>query len=190
MKIDVTYPRRTKIEARRDDLIGWAKGPFLFAAYLCPIVNLATGGKAWSVIVLWALYMVWTLGFSTDMVEYNLISQCIRLVTQSCILLLLIDLLLAPGWAAVVVPIVCFSSLFAVGILFLCDLPKQRHNMLPMLALSGAALIAAILGLLILDCPKWPLAVLGALSSALLVTCVCVLGGDMAREMKKMFHTE
>ena len=34
---------------------------FLAAAAVCPVVNLILGGKAWSVLVLWSLYMVWTL---------------------------------------------------------------------------------------------------------------------------------
>ena len=191
MKVKVTYPSIQKEKVQRSDIIKWAKWLFLFAAYICPIINICTGGKAWSVIVLWSLFIVWSLIFSPSVIEYNRISQSIKLITQSCILLILINALLTPGWAAEVVPIVCFSGLIVVGVLFFTDLERQKHNMLPMLLLTIVAFIAAVIGLIVLhDCSRWPLVVMGAISFALLIACVLVFDGELVRELKKLFHAK
>ena len=100
----------------------------LAAAIASVLVNWATGGKAWSLIVLMSLYMVWTLVLSPDLVEYNRISQFIKLITCTCILLTLIDVFLISGWAVIVVPIVGFGGLIVAGILFLTDLERQKQN--------------------------------------------------------------
>lgn len=191
MKVKVTYPPVQKEKVQRSDIIKWAKWLFLFTAYICPIINICAGGKAWSIIVLWSLFIVWTLIFSPSVIEYNRISQSIKLITHSCILLILINALLAPGWAAEVVPIVCLSGLIVVGVLFFTDLERQKHNMLPMLLLTIVAFIAAVIGLIVLhDCSRWPLVVMGAISFALLIACVLVFDGELVRELKKLFHAK
>ncbi len=189
MNIKITYPTITKHALQRQDIIRWAKWPFLAAAYVCPIVNLWLGGAAWSVVVLWSLWLVWSLGLSTDLVEYNRISQFIKLIVNAAILLILIDVLLAPGWAATVVPIVCFGGLTVAGVLFFTDLDKQKQNVMPMLVLSAISfMIAAVWLLFWRQTSGWSLIVMGALSLALLVACFFVLGFGLLRECKKRFH--
>ena len=60
---------------------------FLAAAVACPVVNIATGGPAWSVIVLWSLYMVWTLCLKLPLVDRNLINLGVRFAVMTVILL-------------------------------------------------------------------------------------------------------
>lgn len=189
MKVEITYPLRKKQRVQRQDIIRCAKWPFLFSAYICPILNICTGGKAWSVVVLWSLWMAWSFLFSPDLVEYNRISQLIKLITHASILLIMIDVLLAPGWAIEVVPIVCFSGLIVVGTLFFTDLDRQKHNMMPMLLLTVLSIISSIAGLIIWrQESQWALAVMGALAFALLAASFMVLGKDFIRELKKRFH--
>ena len=191
MELKITYPPVGKRKLQQKKLIAIMRWPFLFAAYICPILNLVTGGKAWSLIVLMSLYTVWTLVLSPDLVEYNRISQFIKLITCSCILLALIDIFLAPGWAIEVVPIVCFCGLAISGILFFTDLERQKQNMLPMLLLIFLALIGSVIGLCLWhEESRWALAVMGAFALALLVACVITLGNDFTRELKRRFHTK
>ena len=188
MKVNLIYPQPQKKKMRRSEIMRVAKWSLISAAYLCPIINLCVGGRAWSVIVLWSLFMAWSLLLSPDLIEYNRISQFIKLITQSCVLLALIDLFLAPGWAVEVLSIVCFSALLTVGILFFTDRERQTHNMRPMLLLAVAALIAAIAGVCFFHNHHWSLIVMGALSFALLAVCARTMGGDMVHELKKLFH--
>lgn len=190
MKIELTYPPVSKRGFQRRKLVRIMRWPMLLVAYTCPIVNLCVGGKAWSVIVLTALYALWTLVFSPDLVEYNRISQPIKGIVFACILLTLIDVLLAPGWAMTVVPLVCFAGLMISSILFFTDLERQKQNMLPMLLLAVLSLLAAAVCLSVWRGEgRWALAAMGSFSLALLITCILILGSEFTREIRRRFHT-
>ena len=191
MKVDITYPIPGRERRLRQTLIQALKWPFLFAAYICPVINLAVGGKAWSLVVLWALFMVWSCAVSPALVEYNRVSQAIKLLSNACVLMILVDALLSPGWALEAVPIVCCSGLALSAILFFTDLERQKQNMMPLLLLAFASLIVGIFGL-ILWWERRPLSliVLAAVALALLAGCAYLLGPDFVRELKKRFHTK
>lgn len=148
MKLEITYPPVEKRRQRKKKLIKAAGWLMVLAALVCPVVNLAVGGKAWSLIVLMGLYMLWSLVLSPDLVEYNRISQFIKLLLSSCVMLVLIELAIVPGWALFVVPIVGFCGLIVCAALFFSDMVKQKQNMLPMLNLIFFAGLGSGLGLL------------------------------------------
>ena len=190
MKIKITYPSVEKRKLKYQKLLSIMRWLFLFAAVICPIVNIVTDGKAWSIIVLMSLYMVWTLVLSPDLVEYNRISQFIKLITCSCVLLTLIDRFLAPGWAIEVVPIVCFAGLVISGMMFFTDIERQKQNMLPMLLLIVFAIVGSIIGLCLWhEESRWALAVMGGSALILLAACIVTLGNDFVRELRRRFHT-
>ena len=191
MKVDITYPQQSRRKLQLNQIRGWIKWPFLFAAYICPILNLCTGGKAWSVIVLWSLWIAWSFVFSPDLVEYNRISQIVKLVADASALLIMIDLLLAPGWADEVVPLVCFSGIVVTGALFFTDLDRQKQNMMPMLWMILISIISVIISFSFwTEENGWALALMGAVAAALLLEFYSVLGRDLMREMNKRFHTK
>ncbi len=191
MKIEITYPAVEKKTLQRRKILRIARIPFTLAAIACPIVNLFTGGKAWSLIVLMSLYFAWTLLVSPDLVEYNRISQTVKLTVNSSILLALIDIFLSPGWAIEVVPIVCFAGLIVSGVLFFTNLERQKQNMLPMLLMIFVTQLGAIIGLSIYhEAKRWALIVMGVLSFALLAACIIALGRDFLRELQKRFHVK
>lgn len=191
MKLNVTYPSITKRKIQRKKVLSIVRWPLLSAAIICPVINYITGKKAWSIIVLMSLYILWTLVFSPDLVEYNRISQFIKFIIDSCILLTLINIFLVPGWAIEVVPIVCFSALTICGTLFFTDLDRQKQNMLPMLVFIFFTLIGSIIGLCIWhEESRWALAVMGVFSLILLIAIIVTLGSEFLRELKRRFHTK
>ena len=97
MKVKIVYPHVETKKPQRQDVIHWAKWPFLLSAFVCAVVNVAVGGPAWCLIALWSLWMVWSFLISPDMVEYNRISVWIKLITSTSILLMIIDALFLPG---------------------------------------------------------------------------------------------
>lgn len=191
MKVKITYPHLSKGKLR---LVEWSymiRWPFLFVAYLCPIINLVVGGKAWSVVVLWALLILWTLIFSPSLVEYNRISQFTKTVAYSAILLILIDVLLAPGWALEIVTIVFFAGLVVTGILFFTDLEKQKQNMMPMLWMIFISLLGVIASYVFwLKESGWEVIVMGSVAVALLFSSIFVLRIGFIDELKKRFHSK
>ena len=191
MHIDITYPPKERGGFNRRRLLHILRWPFFALAVSCPIVNLAVGGPAWSIIALLVLHVVWSLVLSPDLVEYNRMSQSIKIVVYSCILLTLIDVLLAPGWAAFVVPIVCFSGLAVVATLFFTDIGTQKHNMLPLILFILFAIIGSSIYLSIRhDTDDWPFIVLDSLSVVLVISFVIILGADFKRELIRRFHVK
>ncbi len=191
MKINIIYPPVEKRRLQYKKILNIVRWPVIFAAYICPIINILTGGKAWSIIVLMSLYMAWTLVISPDLVEYNRISQTIKLIVCSCILLTLIDVFIKPGWAIEVVPIVCFCGLVVSGILFFTDIERQKQNMLPMLLLIFFSIAGSVIGLCLWrEESRWALGIMGAFALALLICCITVLGNDFLRELKRRFHVK
>jgi len=192
MEIKIIYPQKNALKLQRHTIISWAKWPFLFAAYICPILNIAIGGPAWSVVVVWSLRIVWSFTFSPELVEVNRISLLVKLIVNASLLLIFINAFLYPGWAVEVVPIVCFSGLAGSGILFFTDIDRQKQNMMPMLVLIIVSIISSISGLIIWGKEEsiWSLALMGAFAVALLIAGVAVLGNDFIREIKRRFHTK
>lgn len=189
MKIKNTYPPEVKRSFQRRKLLNIVKWPFLIAAIACITVNICIGGKAWSAVAVCGLFVVWNMFVSTDLIEYNRISQFIKGITYSCILLTLIDLILSPGWAIIVVPIVCFGGLFISAILFYTDFERQKHNLLPMLLLAVASLIASIVCMSVFEETRnWEMIVMGSFSLVLLIVLIITLGGEFIRELKRRFH--
>jgi hypothetical protein len=187
MKVRITYPHVEKKKRQRAAVIAWARWPFILAAMVLAAVNLALGGPAWSLIGIWAIWVLWTFFISPTLVEYNRISLWIRFITDSCIMLLIIDGVYTSGWAFMVVPIVHFGGLFVSAVLFFTDVEQQKHNMMPILFLIVTGLISSVSGIAVFGV-TWELLVMGSLPLALLIIFFVVLKFDFVRELKKRFH--
>lgn len=188
MQIEMIYPkikRRSLFMRRLRFVCGYV---FLAAALICPVVNLLVGGPAWSVIALWSLYMVWTLLLKQPLVERNLLSQGVRLLADLSALLVLIDRLLCPGWAAFVVPLVDCAALAALCVLFFADMNKRRHNVMPLIAALVLSLTGSVLALFVFDLRTWPMIALASVSASLLAASAVALGGRLPAELHRRFH--
>ena len=163
---------------------------FLAAAVACPIVNLAVGGPAWSVIVLWSMYMIWTILLKMPLVERNLISQGVRLLVMTGILLVLIDWLIVPGWAAFVIPNVVYTALIVLAILFFVNVSKQRHNVMPLLVVVALTVVGSVIALFVFSETRWPMIVLAAVAASLLIVSIFILRTRLISEFRKRFHIE
>ena len=195
MNINITYPELSKKRATREKLIRILRLPFVLVAFACPIINIAVGGPAWSVVSLFGLYMIWNLAVAIDLIEYNRTSQFIKFITYSIIMLILIDTLLTPDspWGTTVIPIVTFSALVVAAVLFFTDFERQRHNLMPLLIIDILCLLAAV-GMIIyivestVDMALWPYIVMGSVSFALLISLAFTLKGGFIAELKRRFH--
>ncbi|MGI6579212.1 MAG: DUF6320 domain-containing protein [Saccharofermentanales bacterium] len=189
MEIKNIYPTVEKRKLIRQNLMLYSKWSFIFAGLICAVINLFTGGKAWSIVVIWSMWLVWSQLISPDMVEYNRISQTIKFIINSCVLLGLIDIFLAPGWSVKVIVIICFSALILVSVLFFTDFETQRQNMFPMLNFCTLSLLASIVGLVIEqnEDTYWTFVVMGSIAFLLLLAFIVLLGKDFLIEIKKRY---
>lgn len=191
MKKKITYPKVSPKIIKHQRLINFMKWPLLIAVVICPIINLITGGKAWSLVVLMSIYMAWDLVISRDLVEYNRISQFVKLITLTSLLLITIDVFLAPGWALEAVPILIFSGLIVTSVLFFTDIERQKQNIFPFLFLILLSIISSIVGLSFYhEKDSWPLTVMGAVALFLLITLSITLKENIINELKKGFSVK
>ena len=191
MKIKITYPKVSPKIIKHQRLINFMKWPLLIAVVICPIINLITGGKAWSLVVLMSIYIAWDLVISRDLVEYNRISQFVKLITLTSLLLITIDVFLAPGWALEAVPILIFSGLIVTSVLFFTDIEKQKQNIFPFLFLILLSIFSSIIGLSFYhEKDSWPLTVMGAVALFLLITLSITLKENIINELKKGFSVK
>lgn len=191
MKIKITYPKVSPKIIKHQRLINFMKWPLLIAVVICPIINLITGGKAWSLVVLMSIYMAWDLGISRDLVEYNRISQFVKLITLTSLLLIIIDIFLAPGWALEAVPILIFSGLIVTSVLFFTDIERQKQNIFPFLFLILLSIFSSIIGLSFYhEKDSWPLTVMGVVALFLLITLSITLKENIINELKKGFSVK
>ena len=191
MKIKITYPKVSPKIIKHQRLINFMKWPLLIAVVICPIINLITGGKAWSLVVLMSIYMAWNLVISRDLVEYNRISQFVKLITLTSLLLITIDVFLAPGWALEAVPILIFSGLIVTSVLFFTDIERQKQNIFPFLFLILLSIFSSVIGLSFYhEKDSWPLTVMGVVALFLLITLSFTLKENIINELKKGFSVK
>ena len=191
MHVKNTYPSITKGSNNRRRMLSILRWIFIVIAVASITVNIFVGAPIWSVIVILSLHVLWTLVLSPDLVEYNRISQSIKTVVWSSILLAAIDLFLYNGFALFVVPIICFGGLVICMTLFFTDIETQKHNMIPLIFFIIASIIASVVVLCIQhDEQSWPYMVLLGLSVTSLFTMIIVLGQDFLIELKRRFHVK
>ena len=191
MKIKITYPKVSPKIIKHQRLINFMKWPLLIAVVICPIINLITGGKAWSLVVLMSIYMAWDLVISRDLVEYNRISQFVKLITLTSLLLITIDVFLTPGWALEAVPILIFSGLIVTSVLFFTDIERQKQNIFPFLFLILLSIFSSIIGLSFYhEKDSWPLTIMGVVALFLLITLTITLKENIINELKKGFSVK
>lgn len=189
MKINITYPEKSKIIFKRRRFLKVTSWIFILLAIASVIVNLSVGGVYWFPVALMGLYIVWDLFLNIDLIEYNRISQFIKATIYSCILMFLIDTFLVGGWALDVISIVSFASVIISGVLFFTDFNRQKQNMMPIFYLIIIAIIWSFVGLFsALEMQSWPLIVLGSVTVLFLAVIIVTLRGDFIREIKCRFH--
>ena len=189
MEIKITYPHVEKRSLKRRRILTAVKWLVLSAASICPLINIAVGGKAWSVIVLMCLYMVYTMALSPDLVEYNRISQFIKFMICLCVFLMLIDVLLYPGWAVFTTSVICCCGLVISGALFITDFDRQKKNMFPMLLLVAFSMIWAAVGICSsIGESRASFILMEVLSVMVLLMFVITLGRGFVRELRCRFH--
>lgn len=190
MHVKNTYPKITKVSRNRKRMLNIVRWPFLAVSVAAPIVNLWIGGPLWCIIVILALVVIWKMVLSPDLVEFNRISQSIKVTVWSSILIAAVDLLFVNNhFALFVIPIVCFAGLTNCIVLFFTDLEIQKHNMLPLINFIFVSIIGSSIALYFYhDQENWPLIVLFGLSVLSLLSLIIVLGQDFKIEMQRRFH--
>ena len=190
MNIEIIYPSVGKpalFMAYFRKVLRWF---LIVAAVACPIINLAVGGQLWCLVADWVILGLWDILAKPDVIEYSLIRQTAKITIYVCVLLVLIDQLLAPGWASFVVPIVGCGALIVTVVIFVSDLHTQKQNMMPMIWMVLLALILSSVTLAGWPEKSWPMIALGGLSLLLIIVGSITLHREILLELKKRYHVK
>lgn len=189
MLVHATYPpAATQSFWRRNRLEIW-RSAFLIAGYTCLIINLLTGGIAWSVIAIGGLMLAWIVFLYRPQVENTPIKKLCDIAVAVCLYLFLLDSVLHTEMSEYVVPIVFFGDLIFIGLYFLLFFRKQKRNFLPLFELILVGLVSTLLALVGMRSLRWPMIVVGSVSLGLLVICFVLFRKPMMEEIRKKFHT-
>lgn len=191
MEIKLVYPPKKRIHKFWRVFCFIYNIIFVTSLFVCPTVNIIVGGKAWSVIVLFSEYLIWSSFISPSLYDLNRTSQSIKLLLNILILLILIDVLIKTGWGMLVIPIVSFVGLIACVALFFSDFERQKHNAAPFLLFSLLALGAGLFGIFAPSVDvKWNFYVLAGLSFVTIIVSLILLRKTIWLDLKKMFNSK
>lgn len=162
---------------------------FIVAAFVCLLVNYLAKGKAWSIIVVWSLFSAWRLFFSLRLVEFSIYSHAIKVTFYLVILLILIDSLLAPGWAQTVVPIVLFAYFLVMTILYFAIYSRRQRHLVSVMMLGALNLIMIPYSIHSWPIENWLAFAFGLSSLILFIIMVIANWKDIKYEIKARFLT-
>ena len=190
MNVEMIYPEVPRHDMFLLKLRRVLRLVFLLAIIVCPIVNIAVGGKAWSAVVVWCILIAWNIFVSPDVIEFGLMRQGVKMVLFAAVLQILIDQLLIPGWAGFVIPLFGTGALIFTAVIFVTDIHTQKQNMMPMIWLIFLALIFFIMAQIGWPELNWPMIVLGSTAWLLTFLGVIIFHKDLLLELKKRFHLQ
>lgn len=188
MQVHITYPELTQHSFWRRNRRELARGLFVLLAYACGVVNLAVGGKAWSLAAIGGLAVLWIAVFYKPLVENTIIKKITDVGGAVCLYLFLLDGIFGGNWSGFVTPIVFFAALIIAGTYFLAYFKKEKRNFMPLFELILAGFVAIFCGLVGWRKLDWPLIVVGSVSLALVVLTVALHFHAFTRELKKKIH--
>lgn len=162
---------------------------FIIAALACAIVNICVKGKAWSIVVIWSLISLWQLLFSLKIMEFSIYSHATRITFYLSVLLILIDYLLAPGWARTVLPIVLFAYLLVMFILYFALRDKRDRHILSIFILGLFSMIAIPYSIDHFPITNWIAFSFSLASVVLFIILVIINFKNIIYEIKVRFKT-
>ena len=163
---------------------------FLCASAVCLLVNLLVKGKMWSLIVIWSLFSIWKLVFSLRMVEFSIFSHTIRISFYLAVLLLLIDHFLARGWAQTVIPIVLFTFLLLMIIIFYVTYDRKARHLSSIMLLGLLCLASIPYSIHSWPITNWVAFAFSTASFVLFLMMIIINWKDILYELKVRLNTK
>ncbi|MDD3382350.1 MAG: DUF6320 domain-containing protein [Bacilli bacterium] len=163
---------------------------FLITSLITLIVNLAIGGKMWFLYVIGGQAVFWFVFMSDAMVESGILRKVVQIAIVVSLFLFLVDQMAGnSGWAInVVIPIICFSAVIALSIIFFIQFKRRLTNILYFYVYLILGLFSILLGFVGVIKISWPWIVLASCSLASLILTIVLYRGQIIHEFKKKFH--
>lgn len=185
----IIYPLPNRQHSFYRYLRHYSRIAFIFAGLVCLLINFLVKGKAWSIIVVWSLFSFWRLFFSLRLVEFSIYSHAIKIIFYLVVLLILIDSLLAPGWAQTVIPIVLFGYFLIMFILYFVIYSRKQRHLVSIMMLGVLNLVMIPYSIHSWPIDNWLAFAFGLSSLVLFIIMVIVNWKDIKYELQARFLT-
>ncbi len=160
---------------------------FVAAALICLIINYFVKGPAWSLVVVWSLYIAWKFLFSLNLVEFSIYSHTIHILIYILVLLWLIDRFLAPGMGDIVIPIVLFGIFVTMFILYFSIYDRKEKHLMSILTLGIIVVIMVPYYIHSLPITNWLTFAFLIASLVLFIMLVIISRKEILYELKVRF---
>jgi hypothetical protein len=187
---DRTYPVYKKISSRGTKFRFWSIMALIVLTVATVIVNIAVGGRTWSLYVVVGSIINYQTFFSRKQVESSLIRKFIVIVLSVCILLIIIQFLSRSEVNAIqiIVPILLWGTLILSAFLYFFDFPAQKSHILPILFTICLSLICIGTGLWLFNTIRWPSIVLMSISTFIVLFAMLFYRKPVWAELRKKLH--
>ena len=189
MNPKIIYPLPDRQRKFYRYLRNYSRYAFIVSSLICLLVNYLVKGKAWSIIVVWSLFSIWRLFFSLRLVEFSIYGHAIKVTLYLVVLLILIDSLLAPGWAQTVVPIVLFAYFLIMIILYFVIYSRKQRHLLSVMMLGLLNLVMIPYSIHSWPIENWLAFAFEISSLVLFIIMTIVNWKDIKYEIKARFLT-
>lgn len=189
MNVKVVYPAKNIRHDIRRAAIYWAKPAFILAAIISAVVNILMKGSAWSVIVIWSLWMIWSFVFTPTLIEHNRTSIAVKSSIHVTILIVIIYMIY-PSWPGIeVASLVVVGGLIITAILFFSNVSRQKQNVFPLLIFIIIAIIFSVVAFVLRGQEPlgWAMIVSISVALAIFLSTAIILRINFFRELKKRF---
>ena len=185
IKICYPIPRRRLLDLVK--LRRAALRLLLAAGGACVLVNICTGGSAWSLIVLVSMWLLWSNLLARPLVEDGLQERISRLMLGVCLLVLTVELLYGGSCTGIVLPVLLGSTLTALALIFWLGRRQSLMPLLRLLVLAALDMLVSAFGLLPLNLPSAVTLVCLGLAAAL--PALFADRRRLAYELEKLLHS-
>ena len=160
---------------------------FLIAFITCLIVNLATGGRLWSMYVLFGELVFYYAFLNKPLIDNVLTKRILVLVIIIIGYLYTIDKINETNWSSLVIEVISFSFLILQLIIFFSNYEYHKNKIILMFFTSIFSCIGCLLGIIGLYPINWALIVIGSIGLFNLVILCTYYFKTTTLELKKYF---
>ncbi len=188
MKVKVIYPPVTTHDRKRARWKRIILRAMVILGCAAIITNWRIGGPAWSAVAVWVMFALYRLVLSPEPVERGSVSILVRALLYILVTMVLIEVLLAPGWAETAIPLCALGALIVSAILSVIDMEKQQPlsmNMLLLVLLSGLSFPLCK----VLNRPvSWPVIALSGTAALIFALGLMIYRREVFQLLRKYWH--
>lgn len=163
---------------------------FLVSFTACLTINLSTGGRLWSLYVLFGELIIYFAYFNKPLIDNILLKRILILVVIVIGYLYTIDKINETNWSILVIEVISFSFLVFQLVLFFTNYEYHKNKIIVMFFTSILSCIGCLFGIIGIFPINWALIVTGSIGLFDLIILFTFYYKTSILELQKYFSTK